>query len=588
MTIDGDIDGDDVADITVSGNDASRVILVDSGTATLDALVITEGNGGSDGGGILVNAGAELVLTNSTVTGNRAEHAGGILNLGIITLNNSTISHNRTAYWDGDGGGLYNLGTATLNNSQVSQNHAGGAGGGVLNGGTLTLGNSTVSDNIAAGYYFYGGGGGLFNWGTATLTNSTISGNYGDTGGGILNEGTATLTNSTLSGNEAWVGGAIANNTTVILTNTTISGNEARIGGGIENLGTATLNNSIVLGNSADEEYKDGAEVSNYGTFAASTSLYGAHGETAADVFAALDGSGGGLLADNGGPVPTIALNADPSNPALDSGDDTVAPTTDAAGQARSDIPGVSGNGGNISDLGAVELQTSFSGDDEANTIQGTGFADTIYGNGGFDMLYGRAGDDFVFGGDGNDQLFGGLGADTLHGGNAADQIAGGAHDDVLRGEAGNDVLLGENGNDLLFGGLQNDRLFGDAGEDRLRGGDGEDVLVGGLGADLLFGGAGADIFAYLSADDSPDGSNADRIFDFASGEDLIGLRQASPGAIDFVGTSAFSGAGSEVRLVETPNGNTRVFVDVDGDTSADMQIVVLGATGLTENDFIL
>jgi len=37
-------------------------------------------------------------------------------------------------------------------------------------------------------------------------------------------------------------------------------------------------------------------------------------------VFAFIDANGGGLLGDNGGAVPTIALNPDASNPAFDSG----------------------------------------------------------------------------------------------------------------------------------------------------------------------------------------------------------------------------------------------------------------------------
>ena len=38
-------------------------------------------------------------------------------------------------------------------------------------------------------------------------------------------------------------------------------------------------------------------------------------------VFGALDPlTGGGTLADNGGPIPTFALLADPSNPTLDAG----------------------------------------------------------------------------------------------------------------------------------------------------------------------------------------------------------------------------------------------------------------------------
>lgn len=46
VTIDGDIDGDGSADITVSGNDLSRVFNATTGTSTLDALTITNGYNG--------------------------------------------------------------------------------------------------------------------------------------------------------------------------------------------------------------------------------------------------------------------------------------------------------------------------------------------------------------------------------------------------------------------------------------------------------------------------------------------------------------------------------------------------------------
>ena len=89
-------------------------------------------------------------------------------------------------------------------------------GGGIANFyGTLTLTNSTVSGNYSA---YLLGGGGVYNLGTATLTHSTVSGNIGDVGGGVfnggghvLNRGTLTLTNSTVSGNSSRRAGGVLN-----------------------------------------------------------------------------------------------------------------------------------------------------------------------------------------------------------------------------------------------------------------------------------------------------------------------------------------------------------------------------------------
>jgi len=79
----------------------------------------------------------------------------------------------------------------------------------------------------------------------------------------------------------------------------------------------------------------------------------------AAAIFAQTQANGAataGVLADNGGPVQTIALKADLSNPALDIG--TSALATDATGQARDvDLAGAD-NGGTV-DAGAFEVQPS-------------------------------------------------------------------------------------------------------------------------------------------------------------------------------------------------------------------------------------
>ena len=66
-----------------------------------------------------------------------------------------------------------------------------------------------------------------------------------------------------------------------------------------------------------------------------------------------------GMLADNGGPVQTVALAASVTNPAIDAGNDALDAAGDARGLARLDVPGAAHNGGNISDLGAFELQAS-------------------------------------------------------------------------------------------------------------------------------------------------------------------------------------------------------------------------------------
>ncbi|HXM22216.1 MAG TPA: choice-of-anchor Q domain-containing protein [Terriglobales bacterium] len=159
-----------------------------------------------DGGGVntvvaIVSHGVHVTLSRVTIrNGFYVYGGGGILNLGTLTINNSTVSGNVAMV----GGGIDNYGgTVTINNSTLSGNRSGidrDGGGGIVNdGGTLTINNSTLSGNVAAGN---GIGGGILNLGTLTINNSTVSGNVAGHGGGIdNNSGTTTLQNSIVANN---------------------------------------------------------------------------------------------------------------------------------------------------------------------------------------------------------------------------------------------------------------------------------------------------------------------------------------------------------------------------------------------------
>lgn len=193
-----------------------------------------------------------------------------------------------------------------------------------------------------------------------------------------------------------------------------------------------------------------------------------------------------------------------------------------------------------------------------------------------------------ILGSNWNDELIGDGSANWIRGQLGRDTIVGGSGNDNLHGGGENDLLLGGEGRDILMGGAHNDRLRGEEGIDRLRGGDGDDRLIGGMAADLLYGGGGSDYFQYLSVEESQNGANADRIYDFVQGEDVIDFMRVNRSTFEFIGTSSFSGSGMEIRVVETANGNSSIFVDVDGDSNSDMRVVVIGVTGLEATDFIL
>ncbi len=230
-----------------------------------------------------VGVGASISIFSLAFTNDKSNPPCILLNDGVLTLTNSTVSGNTVSGCTvPSGGSIYNNGgKLALINSMVSVNTASSGSGGIVNdGGTLILTNSIVSNNAGSGSF----GGGIENsGGTLMLTNSTISGNTNSGGGGIANFngdvmlikstvsnntassgsggggienvrlGMLTLTNSIVSGNmAAGDGGGIANDTgTLMLTNSSVSNNTASDGGGIRNFGDTRLINSTVSDNTA-------------------------------------------------------------------------------------------------------------------------------------------------------------------------------------------------------------------------------------------------------------------------------------------------------------------------------------------------
>jgi len=270
-----------------------------------------------------------------------------------ITGNGATITRDAGApefriLEIGDGGSL------TIDSVTISNGVAYEGGGIYVDSASLTMINSTVTGSTS----FYGGA--IYNdVGSLTLINSTLNGNISnDDGGGIYTwRGTMTLTNSTVSDNHVPAdGGGIYNNSTATtITNSTISLNGAEDGGGIfYEAGLVTLMNTIVAGNTSSD---DGPDIDGPLTTDSSYNLIG----NGLDVIGVADGVNGnqvgtnqnpidprlGQLQDNGGPTQTMALLD--GSPAINAGNDAVAPATDQRGIARPQ--------GAASDIGAYEVE---------------------------------------------------------------------------------------------------------------------------------------------------------------------------------------------------------------------------------------
>ncbi len=293
LMIDGDLNNNDIPDVTISGNNVVRVLEVNGGhRVTLDGLVITKGYTDSGpGGGIYVRgSSAALTIQDSTIHGN-------------------TAGDDEYGY---DGGGLYARDAAvTIIGSTIHDNYAYANGGGIMaRYGSLHIANSTLSSNGARDF----GGSLSAHEATTQVTNTTIADGYaGNKGGGIH------------------IDGAFAN-----VTNSTIANNYSHVGGAVHvSYASVDLRNSVIAGNATQSGHEAYADIDK----GPNASINAYHSLTQTDTTSILSSYDSGFLfgldprldpaglADNGGGTLTIALQA--TSPVLNRGSNAFLPQDD-------------------------------------------------------------------------------------------------------------------------------------------------------------------------------------------------------------------------------------------------------------------
>lgn len=200
ITIDGDLDGDDIPDVTISGNNASRIFNLTGGTITLDGLTVTGGNAGANnGGGVLISNGVTATIQNSVINNNAANLGAGIEHIGTqLTIENSRIDNNAAT---GVVGGIRSLSDLTINNSSLVGNSSGNVRALFQNGGTLNITNTTFAQHTS------GSGGATIQASsnaTVNITNSTITGST-NVALSLFNGADATVTNSIIASTSSTV-----------------------------------------------------------------------------------------------------------------------------------------------------------------------------------------------------------------------------------------------------------------------------------------------------------------------------------------------------------------------------------------------
>jgi hypothetical protein len=295
--------------LTISGNNASQIFVVDDAAITTDQVTIsnlTVTNGFANGSFFLQkNGGAisnfeNLTLSNDVISNNvTLGYGGGIYNGSTLTCTNDTIAGNSSLF----GGGIYNLGTLTSSSNTISGNTVkNGSGGGVANAGTMYSTNDTIAQNSVTGSNF---GGGIANFKNLTTTYDTIANNYDD---GVYTTFYWNTLNTIVAGNFS----AVGSTTQLDVVNATYNSST--------NQYTLAINaNSTLIG------------VANSAVIGDTTSAAGIEGGVNGNIVGVptnrifvTNVSGMPLLTNNGGPTKTIALvassPANGTNPAIGAG----------------------------------------------------------------------------------------------------------------------------------------------------------------------------------------------------------------------------------------------------------------------------
>lgn len=451
--------------------------------------------------------------------------------------------------WGSSDSGLYNT---TLDNIHV-----------------VLMGNAIASDN---GAYFYGEDstltileGGSF---TSLETNSGNSGIYfGDLGGTLNNAGTISATQAVAVLN---FGAASIFNSGLIegSSGVYISGND---GGAVTNSGVITANSSVDVSSATFLNNAVYANVSATITNLAGGVMQAVSSEGAA---VRLGDFGHGSDVTNHGDILSVQWYGVDFSGLFSGAASTFVNTGTVQG-------GMGAFNGSLN----ADLVTN-SGLMIGDVYLGDG-ADDFDGTGGqvLGLIDGGTGDDVMRIDQEGADVDGGGDIDTLIVSANLGSVSG--FETVRMVGTGDFAIRTDNTDSVINGNAGNNVLEGRGGEDTIRGGLGDDELVGGNGKDILIGGTGEDVFIYDTASESTV-ADSDRIRDLKRGEDVIDLSDVVTDAV-FLGTGGFTTSGfSEVRYQVTGGVNARVEVDVDGDGSADMRMILTGNNLLDADDFIL
>ena len=249
----------DIRGGALRNSSGKRIVLVESGTLTMEGGYIVGGGSQSNpGGGIYVTNGT-LNISGGVIAANRGNSGGGIyVNSGELNISGGAVAGNEVINGHSDnGGGIYvNSGTLNLSGGYVTNNYK-----------ACNCNDCQNDVNNTHG----GGGIALANSSVMNMTGGYVTGNYSGLAGGGIYAGffghnvRFTMSGGTIAGNCAELGeggglriaggtnGVIQATNKVYITNNITNSNNDWGGGGIfvQENGNLSIVNSLITNNSA-------------------------------------------------------------------------------------------------------------------------------------------------------------------------------------------------------------------------------------------------------------------------------------------------------------------------------------------------
>ena len=447
--------------LTGDGSGGSGGGVYNAGRLTVTNTSFDE-NFASYGGAVYNQVGGTLTTNGVQIEFGYAHRGAGIYNAGAASMTNSRVYDNFAGSSDSDpaygsGAGIANTssGTLTLTDSTVTGNTAEHNGGGIENQGRLTVTRSYINDNTSN----YGDGGGIWDsyyfgsetepTGQLTIVDSNISGNASQrgNGGGVYlyaynPAGNAfQISNSTISRNFAYdnaggidviVGGENVYANPLLLFDSIVEGNWS---GGVES--AADLYGPV----NENSSYNLVGYANDFGTLTgAEQNLIGVSADLDPSTFVPMPGS---LAIDAGSNAnaPTVDLFGDPRivNGVIDIGAvETAAASTvsivnnrlviDASPNSAVVVDGATNPGAVTVFINEVPVDFDGSSRIDITGLDGI----SVYLSAGTNSvrvmgdisadLFGGIGTDSLFGGDGENTFFAGTGRETLNGGTGTNE----------------------------------------------------------------------------------------------------------------------------------------------------------------------